>query len=122
MAITLYWTDALPLHYIAERDDGSRWIIACTPATPDVWQNAKPYHGNYDLHPAVPANLAAVYDPDRKRPGRPATRGPLTRLDTNIRADVAAVLDQIAETTNTPKCQLIERAVITTFPEHFDHD
>lgn len=57
-----------------------------------------------------------------KRPGRPPTRGPLTRLDTNIRADVAAVLTQIADTTGVSKAQLVERAIMTAWPEHFDHD
>ena len=122
MPITLYYTDALPHHYVAERADGSRWIIAAAPASAEVWQDAKPYNGNYVLHPVIPAVLANAYDPDRRRPGRPATRGPLTRLDTNIRADVASVLNQIAGTTGVPKAQLIERAVITTWPEHFDHD
>jgi hypothetical protein len=68
------------------------------------------------------ANLPELPECLRRRPGRPATRGPLTRLDTNIRADVAAVLNQIADTTGVPKAQLIERAVITAWPEHFDHD
>jgi len=71
MPITLYYTDAMPMHYVAEREDGSRWIIAAAPASAEVWQDAKPYHGNYDLHPVIPANLAAVYDPDRRSSSAP---------------------------------------------------
>lgn len=122
MSIKLYHTDALPLHYVAERADGSRWIIPCEPASPEVWQDAKPYQGNYELHPVIPSNLAAVYDPGRRRPGRPATRGPLVRLDTHVRQDVASALNTIASASGTSKAQLIERAIITTWPEYFDKD
>ena len=122
MSIKLYHTDALPLHYVAERADGSRWIIPCEPASPEVWQDAKPYHGQYKLQSVIPDKLAAVYDPDRRRPGRPATRGPLVRLDTHVRQDVASALNTIASATGTSKAQLIERAIITTWPEYFDKD
>lgn len=52
-------------------------------------------------------------------PGRPLSRGPLTRLDTRIRADVAAVLDAISVETGTSKAQLIERSVLLAHPERF---
>lgn len=58
----------------------------------------------------------------KRRPGRPATRGPLVRLDTHIRADVADALNKIASAIGPSKAQLIERAIITTWPEYFDHD
>ena len=59
----LYWTDALPDHYIALKPDGSRWLIACAPMAPEVWQNARPYKGNYTLERVCPTAIERFYQP-----------------------------------------------------------
>jgi len=60
--VRLYYTDALPYHYVAARD-GMLWVIPCMPASPEVWLRAKPYRGHYTLRPVRPDMLARVYAP-----------------------------------------------------------
>lgn len=56
----LYWTPALPEHYVAEKEDGSQWLLPVSPISPAAWAQAKPYNGNYTLEP-VPEHIARFY-------------------------------------------------------------
>ena len=64
--IKLFYTDSLPMQYVAEDEQGAKWIIPCTPMSSEVWARKKPYHGNYTLHPVQPESLARAYDPGEK--------------------------------------------------------
>lgn len=80
-------------------------------------------HGEMDEFPLDQEQVEEYYrvwcELPGRGPGRPLSRGPLTRLDTRIRADVAAALDAISVETGTSKAQLIERAVLLAYPEKF---
>jgi hypothetical protein len=63
LPIRLYMTPALPAHYIAEREDGSRWIILATAFGEQAWAGAREYKGNHPLE-QVPDYVAKLYLPD----------------------------------------------------------
>lgn len=63
LPITLYMTPALPAHYIAEREDGSRWLVLSTTTGPQAWASASEYKGNYDLE-RLPDYMAKLYLPE----------------------------------------------------------
>ncbi|MBI9080241.1 MAG: hypothetical protein JEY79_10950 [Pseudodesulfovibrio sp.] len=63
LPITLYMTPALPRHYVAEREDGSRWIILATTTGKQSWASASEYKGNYDLE-RLPDYMAKMYLPE----------------------------------------------------------
>jgi hypothetical protein len=62
-AVQLYWTNALPNHYVAIKPDGTRWLISCSPISPDVWISAKPYKGDYILDRVCPTAIERYYQP-----------------------------------------------------------
>jgi len=58
----IYWTPALPAHWVAEDATGARWLLPCNPITPEAWRRRAPYRGNYALEKAVPqAALLRLY-------------------------------------------------------------
>lgn len=61
--VQLYYTDALPEHYVAIKPDGSRWIIACSPMGPEAWQGARSYRGNHILERVCPTAIERFYQP-----------------------------------------------------------
>jgi len=61
--ITLYVTDALPAHYIAEDQQGRLWLIPCAPISPAAWESRKPYRGNYELRRVRPTCIERFYQP-----------------------------------------------------------
>ena len=63
LPITLYMTPALPAHYVAEREDGSRWIISSTTTGKQAWTVASEYKGNYTLE-RLPDYMAKLYLPE----------------------------------------------------------
>ena len=63
LPITLYHTPALPLHYVAVKDDGSKWIILATVVGPKAWENASTYKGNYELE-KLPDYITRMYLPN----------------------------------------------------------
>lgn len=63
LPITLYMTPALPKHYVAEREDGSRWLILSTTTGKQAWASASEYKGNYDLE-RLPDYMAKLYLPE----------------------------------------------------------
>ncbi|MBI9113279.1 hypothetical protein [Maridesulfovibrio ferrireducens] len=63
LPLKLYMTPALPLHYIAEKEDGSRWLILSTSFGPQSWSNATEYKGNYTLE-RLPDYMAKLFLPD----------------------------------------------------------
>lgn len=63
LPITLYMTPALPMHYVAERQDGTRWIILASVTGKRAWASASKYKGNYDLE-RVPDYIAKMYLPE----------------------------------------------------------
>lgn len=60
--ITLYWTAALPRHYVAEDTAGDRWLLPVDPISPRAWERRTPYRGNHTLH-EVPSYVAKFYQP-----------------------------------------------------------
>jgi hypothetical protein len=60
--LKLFLTPALPLHYIAEDIDGSRWIIPASPIAPESRERWTAYHGNYTLT-RLPAYIEKFYQP-----------------------------------------------------------
>lgn len=63
LPITLYMTSALPRHYVAEREDGSRWLIPSTTTGRQAWGAAREYKGKYDLE-RLPDYMAKLYMPE----------------------------------------------------------
>ena len=61
--IELYWTDALPEHYVAIDGDGSRWLIPVAPMSSEPWKRRKPYLGNYELQRVCPTAIERFYQP-----------------------------------------------------------
>jgi hypothetical protein len=45
----LYYTPAMPAHWIVEDDAQLKWIV---PARHNGWAGRRPYQGNYTLEPA----------------------------------------------------------------------
>lgn len=62
--IKLYWTDALPMHYVAADEAGEKWLIPVAPMGPDVWEQAKPYKGDHALARVRPTAIERCYQPD----------------------------------------------------------
>jgi hypothetical protein len=62
LPITLYMTPALPAHYVAERADGSRWVILSTAFGAQAWASAREYKGKHTLE-QVPDYIAKLYLP-----------------------------------------------------------
>jgi hypothetical protein len=63
LPVRLYMTPALPAHYIAEREDGSRWIILSTAVGKQAWAAAREYKGNHTLE-RLPDYMAKLYLPE----------------------------------------------------------
>ncbi len=63
LPIKLYMTPALPRHYVAERDDGSKWIILATAFGQQAWADAREFKGNYTLE-RLPEYMAKLYLPE----------------------------------------------------------
>lgn len=63
LPIILYMTPALPYHYVAEREDGSRWIVLATTTGKQAWAHASEYKGNYTLE-RLPDYIAKMYLPE----------------------------------------------------------
>jgi len=130
MPITLYVTDALPMHYVAVDEDGSQWLIPCSPMGSEVWLHAKPYRGNYELRRVAPQIIEQFYqrpepDPDEepRRMGRPpGNRPPTGRAQWTIRQDVLDAVKAEAARTGQHEYMIVELAVMMMLPEHFDHD
>ena len=59
----LFWSEALPDHYVAIKPDGSRWVIVCSPISAEVWAEAKPYKGNASLERVRPKAIERFYQP-----------------------------------------------------------
>jgi len=128
MPIKLYWTDALPEHYVAEDDDGALWMIPCAPMGPEVWQSARPYRGNYTLERVVPQAIERFYQrpqaaddiPEQPRMGRPrGNRPPTGRAQWTIRQDVLDAIRAEAARTGQHEYMVVEHAVLLAYPERF---
>ena len=63
LPLTLYMTKALPAPYVAEREDGCRWLILATTTGKQAWASASEYKGNYTLE-RVPDYIAKMYLPE----------------------------------------------------------
>lgn len=63
LTIELYWTDALPEHYVARDSEGGQWLIPCVPMSPEAWEKRKPYRGNYELQRVAPLNIERFFQP-----------------------------------------------------------
>lgn len=61
--ITLWVTDALPEHYVAQDERGVRWLIPCAPMDSSVWARRRPYRGNYTLYRVCPEGVERFYQP-----------------------------------------------------------
>ena len=60
LPIKLFMTPALPAHYVAEREDGTRWIILSTAFGREAWASAREYKGNHILE-RLPDYMAKLY-------------------------------------------------------------
>jgi hypothetical protein len=47
--LKLFWTLALPLHYIAEDENRTSWLIPVTPMDSTAWDRRVRYCGIYSL-------------------------------------------------------------------------
>ena len=63
--IELYWTEALPYHYVAEDSTGQKWLIPVDPIGPSCWEKRKPYKGNYSLE-RVFSFIEKFYQPGQR--------------------------------------------------------
>lgn len=131
MPIKLYVTEALPMHYVAVDDDGSKWLIPCSPMGPEVWLQARPYRGNYDLERVAPQAVERFYqrpepradEDEPKRMGRPpGNRPPTGRGQWTIRQDILDAIKSKADRTGQHEYMIVETAIMMMLPEHFDHD
>ena len=61
--ITLWWTDALPCHYVAREADGAEWLIPVAPIGSGCWDRRVPYSGNYKLQRVAPTVMERFYQP-----------------------------------------------------------
>jgi len=59
----LFWSPALPAHWVGEADDGSLWTFPCDPIAPEAWGRRERYLGHREaLREATPqACLVACY-------------------------------------------------------------
>jgi len=88
----LYHTPALPMHWVAEDEEGRRWKVPVSPLAPHTWQTRRtPYRGNYDLTPVIPQSLIRFYhgDDDGRliRIGEAAARAGCTDVTLRAAAD-----------------------------------
>jgi hypothetical protein len=58
--LTIYQTPALPLHFIAENEDGQRFLIPAIPNACAAWKAKKLYRGNFKLEKSAPS-MQALY-------------------------------------------------------------
>jgi hypothetical protein len=63
LPIKLYMAQELPRHYVAEREDGSRWHIPSTTTARQAWASAREYRGKYELE-RLPDYMAKLYMPE----------------------------------------------------------
>lgn len=60
--LKLYWTPALPYHYVAEDEAGKKWLIPADPIGPGCWERRTEYRGNYTLQ-RLPGYVEKCYQP-----------------------------------------------------------
>lgn len=65
--LKLYWTPALPAHYVAEEESGAKWLIPVDPIGPEPWERRTEYRGNYTLQ-RVPDYVEKFYQPAEVSP------------------------------------------------------
>jgi hypothetical protein len=87
--LLLYYTDALPAHYVAFDVRDRRWyMIPAAPMGSAAWAQRKPYRGNYTLRRVRPTVIEKFYQP----PGEPEPADKDAEVET-----VAMTLDEAAE-------------------------
>ena len=87
--LLLYYTDALPMHYVGFDARDRRWyMIPAAPMGSAAWAQRKPYRGNYTLHRARPTVIEKFYQP----PAEPQPADEDAEVET-----VAMTLDEAAE-------------------------
>lgn len=120
--VKLYWAAPLPMHYIAQDDQGDLWMLPVTPLSPETWEHRRSrYLGNYVLYPVRPQTIIEQYrrKPGLRTPGRPSSGVQLVRVQVSISSEHASVLDEIAGRTGQPRREIIERALQIAYPEEF---
>lgn len=101
--LLLYYTDALPAHYVAFDAQDRRWyMIPAAPMGSAAWAQRKPYRGNYTLHRVRPTVIEKFYQP----PAEPEPADEDAEVET-----VAMTLDEAASALGYQATQPVSQLV-----------